>query len=299
MGIKRILKILFKINILFFLFTNMVFAAMPPSGQLNNSFSEAAGGNRSYFVTLPKNYTPLKKYKLVLVFAGTDTTGKEMKDWFGQGWSSSAHGLEKNMSDTIFIYPDQKWRWGVDKGWALGPNGGDFSGNHDIKFTEELLSLVKRNYSIDSTRIFVTGHSWGGDMAAVVGCSLGDQFKAIAPVAANSPYWFYDDNNNAVKCKGNPAVWTVFGLADDFFGSKSPNGLFGKEQNTFWLDNHKCKISSTKKLSIETTEYTQCQVAPVRLTLYQLGQYSGGGSLKGHYPPDYFLKDVSRWFASF
>lgn len=296
---KCVIRILLKINILSFLFINIAFAATVPSGQLSGSFSEAAGSNRSYFVTLPKNYTPLKKYKLVLVFAGTDTTGKEMRDWFGSGWNASAPGLEKNMQDTIFIYPDQKWRWGSDRGWALGPNGADFVGNHDIKFTEELLALAKRNYSIDSTKVFVTGHSWGGDMAAVVGCFLGDQFKAIAPVAANRPYWFYNSNNTAIKCKGKPAVWTVFGLADDYFGDTSPNGLFGKEQNKFWINSYGCNASATKKLSNETIEYTQCKTAPVRLTLYRSGQYSGGGDLTGHYPPDYFLKNVSTWFSSF
>lgn len=294
-----IIKHLLQVSALF-LVTSISFAGSIPKGQLSSNFSKDAGGNRSYYVTLPKDYNPQKKYKLVMAFAGTHSTGQEMREWFGLGWNDDAPGLEKNMKDTIFIYPDQKWRWGSDRGWALGPNGDEFGGLHDIKFTEELLALVKRTYSIDSNKVFAIGHSWGGDMTAVVGCFLGNNFRAIAPVAANRPYWFENSDDTLVKCQGKPAVWTVFGLSDTHF-DKNDNyrALFGKQQNEFWLNNHGCSAASGKKIGKGTTEYTNCKVAPVRFTLFKDDEYSGGGDTTGHYPPDYFLKDVSNWFQSF
>lgn len=270
-------------------------AAPPPSGSLTRTFSTYAGGNRSFYVTLPAGYTTSKSYRLVVVLAGTATTPLEMRNWYGLGWSSTALGLEKRMTDTFFIYPAQKYKWRGTKGWALGPYGGDYSGSHDIEFVDELLDWAQRNYSVDAGRVFVTGHSWGGDLATVVGCFLGDRFRAVAPVAANTPFWFGNPPNTSL-CSGNPAVWTYFGLQDDYFGSASPNGEFGKQQNAFWMSRMACPGTFTE--TGETKRYTGCS-NDLRLTLYATGQYSGGGSYRGHQPPDYFLSSTANWFMSF
>ena len=199
------------------------------------------------------------------------------------------------MPDTIFIYPDPKWKWGGKFGWALGPSAAPYDGNHDIQFTAELLALAKRKYAVDPQRIFATGHSWGGDMAAVVGCFLGDQFKAIAPIAANRPYWF-EGRGGPPPCRGKPAVWTFFGLSDDWFGATSPNGKFGREQNAFWRKHLNCKAA--RKVSGETEQFTTCD-SDLRLTLYAPGQYSGGGGHRAHQPPDYFIPEISKWLMAF
>lgn len=269
--------------------------AAPPSGQLTRTFSDAAGGERSYYVALPADYDAARNYRLVLVLAGTATTGREMHEWFGQGWNSNAPGLERRMADTVFVYPDQLYSWDGDNGWALGPNAAPYDGWHDIRFIDELLTRVERDYSIDRARVFATGHSWGGDMTAVVGCYLGERLRAIAPVAANRPFWF-GSPPSAKDCTGQPAVWTFFGLADDHFGDSSPNGKFGIEQNDFWT--RKLACSGDYDRDGETRTYRGCQAA-VKFTLYAGGQYSGGGGLRGHQPPDYFLAAVSNWFSAF
>ena len=161
----------------------------PKKGQISNVFSKQAGGKRSFYLSLPDGYSAENKYKLVLVFPGTSTTGMEMKAFVGDGWNG-INGLEANMPNTIFVYPDPKWRYfpdwkSTDGGWLLGPYGSAAKGMEDIRFVSELLDWLTANYAIDTERVFATGHSWGGDMTAVVGCFLGDRFRAIAPVAAN------------------------------------------------------------------------------------------------------------------
>lgn len=54
--------------------------------QISHAFSEAAGGERRFYLALPQGYDKGKSYPLVLVFAGTDTTGRNMREWFGKGW---------------------------------------------------------------------------------------------------------------------------------------------------------------------------------------------------------------------
>ncbi|SDY79855.1 polyhydroxybutyrate depolymerase [Lysobacter sp. yr284] len=268
----------------------------PPSGQRSHVFSDAAGGERSYYVALPANYDRSKRYRLVMVFAGTDTRGREMHEWFGAGWRPpQVVGLEPRMHDTVFVYPDQAYAWGDVAGWALGPKARPYDGWHDIRFAEELLAQAERDYSIDTERVFATGHSWGGDMAAVVGCYLGAHFRAIAPVAANRPYWFGSPTSDG-DCTGMPAVWTFFGRDDDHFGDASPDGLFGEEHDAFWTARQQCSRDYDR--SGETRVYRGCKTG-VRFTLYAGGQYSGGGGLRDHQPPDYFLQALSQWLYAF
>lgn len=287
-------------------------ATFPTKGekQITSTFSISAGGERGFYISLPDNYSSDTKHKLVLVFPATNSTGKSTKSWMGDGWSGSVGGLESKMTNTIFVYPDPKWRnfptWGNLGGWLLGPYAGNATGVEDINFIKELLDLIQKEYNIDSERIFGTGQSWGGDMSAIVGCFLGDKFRAIAPCAANRPYWFEIGNtissSSDLGCLGNTAVWTFFGTDDDFFDGQEPTkGDFGREQNQFWLSKYACESESTV-LDIEpigeSLEYKNCS-STVRFTLYAKGNHSGAGDLPGHYPPDYFLTVVPEWFNSF
>ncbi|ASK29340.1 hypothetical protein CEY12_04150 [Chryseobacterium sp. T16E-39] len=275
------------------------------SGQKEHDFSSNAGGTRSYYLSVPDNYVNTKKYRLVFVFAGTDTTGHEMQQWMGQGWNSSTPGLEKLMDNTIFVYPDQKYIWGSDKGWAMGDYASPYEGMHDIQFTKELLNLIKSTYSIDEDLIFATGHSWGGDMTNVTAYFLNGVFKAVAPIASNRPFWFEDSNGNYVansSYHGNTAVWVFFGLNDDHFGNTSPNGAFGIEQADFWrLKNGTTGQPTSTQIGggTDVTKNYSGGTAAVKLTLYKTGQYSGSGSLPGHQPPDYYFQAVTDWFKSF
>jgi len=280
-------------------------------GQIEHCFSPEAGLKRSFFVSLPENYNASKAYKLLIVFPGTDTTGEQMQEYIGQDWNEDVAGLEGEMKDTILVYPDPKWRkfeaFGDTRegeelgGWLLGPYGRQAKGMEDLNFTGELLDLLQKNYRIDSKRIFVTGHSWGGDMAAVVGCFLGDRVRAVAPVAANDPYWF-NTGGAPLNCKGSVAVWTFFGLDDKAFNESAKyDGEFGQRQADHWQKINQCQNGEAVVEGVsqgdETVEYQNCK-QPVRLTLYR-DSYPGGGEESGHQPPAYFMKTVSEWFSQF
>jgi polyhydroxybutyrate depolymerase len=273
--------------------------------QKQHTFSNAAGGTRGYYISVPEDYDETKQYRLLFVFAGTDSTGEFMQTWMGQGWNSNTPGLEKLMDNTIFVYPDQKYNWGNVKGWALGSYAAPYDGMHDIQFTKELLELIKNDYSIDANRIFATGHSWGGDMANVTAYFLKGTFKAVAPIASNKPFWFRDNGNyiNDPDYHGNTAVWIFFGLNDDHFGSSSINGDFGIQQKEFWLlknGGNENTYTTNPIGSLTDITKTYPGTSEVKLTLYDSDQYSGGGvTLRAHQPPDYYFKAVTDWFKTF
>ena len=55
--------------------------------------------------------------------------------------------------------------------------------NPDIVFIGSLIERLGRDLCLDTSRIFVTGHSNGAWMTSALPCALGDRIAAIAPVA--------------------------------------------------------------------------------------------------------------------
>lgn len=245
------------------------------------------GGIRGFFLSLPKDYDPDVPHRLVLGYPGTNWVGEQIQPYLD---------LEKHASEpTIFAYPDPLWRdfdgWGNYGGWLLGPHAAPADGMEDLVYTEAILDELEASYCIDTERIFATGHSWGGDMAAVVACFLGDRVRAAIPIAANEPYWFRPDQGD-LSCAGNTAVWTFFGIADDHFTWQDYPGQFGEEQDNFWAEEHGCNDKTTDlNLSVGSCiEHKGC-TAETRLCLY--------GAESGHQAPEDFAGIAMDWWEGF
>ena len=248
-------------------------------------------GLRRFYLSRPADYNPTKPYKLIVGYAGTNWVGDMIAPYLGLE-SDAVQAAD----DEIFVYPDPLWRdfdgWGNLGGWLLGPYAVPADGNQDLVFTEAVLDYMESNYCIDRERIFATGHSWGGDMAQVVSCFMGDRFRASVPVAANRPYWF-EDGSNSVDCVGETAVWTMFGQNDTHFNSQTQ----GLECRDFWLEARGCDgVDAFTSLNLgdaedECVEFDGCQVR-TRFCLY--------AAQWGHQiPGDYFASATMEWFRSF
>jgi polyhydroxybutyrate depolymerase len=57
-------------------------------------------------------------------------------------------------------------------------------GDRDLKFFDTVLASLKKEYTVDTKRIFVTGHSNGGGFTYLLWAERGDTFAAVAPAAA-------------------------------------------------------------------------------------------------------------------
>ncbi len=247
-------------------------------------------GVRNFYLSRPADYDPELPHRLVVGYPGTDWIGEQIQPYLG---------LEDGQrDDEIFVYLDPLWRdfegWGNYGGWVLGPYADPADGEQDLVYTEAVLDYLEAHYCIDTERIFATGHSWGGDMAQVVSCFLGDRFRATVPVAANRPYWF-EDGGGFIGCEGETAVWTMFGIDDDHFGWQDYPGQYGDECRDFWLAERGCDgDGSYTDLGVgeldECVEYTGCS-AGVRYCLY--------GPETGHQIPTYFSETAMAYFRSF
>lgn len=254
--------------------------------QLARAFSEAADGERSYFLTVPTDYDPTVAHRLVVVYAGTNWSGEMIRPYFG---------LEDPAEPEIYVYPDLQFHdfdgWGNLGGWLLGPHARPADGLEDIEFTRELVAHLGDTLCIDPTRVFATGHSWGGDMAAVVGCFLGDTFRAVAPAAANRPYWFEPDAGD-FACVDTVAVWTFFGQNETHFTTQTYPGEYGDQQDAFWAAELECDAGDPVAIDgwPECTEHIDCD-EPVRYCFYSPDS--------GHQIPAYFTEAIMGWFRSF
>ena len=146
------------------------------------SFAED-GHERTYYLHLPPQGTPGKKYPLLIVLHGGGGNGK--------GMIKLTRGRFNELADRdsfIVIYPDginKHWndgREGIETGYSSQENNVD-----DVAFLSALMDKMISEQHADEKRIYVTGMSNGAMMTYRAGCALGARIAAIAPVAGDIP----------------------------------------------------------------------------------------------------------------
>ncbi|SHK99538.1 PHB depolymerase family esterase [Fibrobacter sp. UWEL] len=161
------------------------------------------GLNREFFITLPKNYDNTKPHKLLFAM---HCMGSNAEDFVhhspDQDHPSPYYGqqnLDKN-GDYIFVAP----RGDTDGSpWATADD-------KDHKFFDKLLTTMEDNYCIDTSRVFVTGFSFG----SMITNSLAQVFQHRIRAAVT--YAVADWNIYIPTNKGKPIAWMdVHGTQDN------------------------------------------------------------------------------------
>jgi len=67
-------------------------------------------------------------------------------------------------------------------GWQAAPGEQD---DRDLKFFDRILASLKKDYRVDESRIYVTGHSNGGTFVYVLWAARNDVFAAFAPASSS------------------------------------------------------------------------------------------------------------------
>ena len=163
----------------------------------------SAGLNREFWITLPKNYDNTKPYKILFAmhcmgsnaedFTNHSPDADHPSPYYGQ------QNLDKN-NEFIFVAP----RGDTDGSpWRTGDN-------KDHIFFDELLTKLEENYCIDTSRVFVTGFSFG----SMVTNSLAQVFQHR--IRAVAVYAVADWNIYIPKNAGKPIAWMdVHGSQDN------------------------------------------------------------------------------------
>jgi predicted esterase len=138
----------------------------------------------SYYVQLPPEYDPLRRYPMVVSLHAVGMDPEMEIDWWA-GDKPARHG-QAGRNGYIVIAP--AWTVEHQKQYEGTPR------EHSV-----VLACMRdacRRFAVDTDRIFLSGHSSGGDAAWDIGVSHPDLWAGVMPISAEALYSckFYTDN---------------------------------------------------------------------------------------------------------
>ncbi len=108
----------------------------------------------------------------------------------GHGGTSSFSArrwrLHELWPEAIVVYPQglptktPRDPEGARAGWLMLPG----ATNRDLKFFDAMLQTARRDWQVNTNRVYVTGHSNGGGFTYLLWGTRGEALAAVAPVAA-------------------------------------------------------------------------------------------------------------------
>lgn len=135
-------------------------------------FSNPNFENRTYIITVPDNYDPANPSPLLFAFHGYSINGKDTQEL------TDFDELSKSQR-YIVVYPNSL----EDKGYwtdGCGCHGLEEKGVDDVKYVDYLLDKIKKQYAIDTTRIYAMGISQGAAFVQYLACRRAEKFAAFS-----------------------------------------------------------------------------------------------------------------------
>lgn len=233
----------------------------------------SGGKSRTFTMTLPSAYDASVPQRLIVGFHGRNSSGVEIRRDLNLEPYSDAK--------VIFVYPWAQQNGGYI-GWQLGPYTARLGGEEDLVFFDDMLAHLKSSYCIDTSRIFVTGQGWGGDMTHLVACLRGNRVRAAIGVTANGTYYLPQKSGT---CLGAPDIFTLHGVDGDIPLAQ------GQALRDFWNREHAC-VAQTD--AIEPDQCVEARGCAARTVWCPYGPGNGG-----HQIPNYFSQTAMRWFLKY
>lgn len=137
------------------------------------------------FVQLPPQYDPHRRYPAIVTLHGPGLTAQQQIDWWAGprvagGWRAG------HASRYGYIVVAPEWTLDHQKQYL-------YSAREHAAVLDSFRAACQR-FSIDTDRVFLTGHSFGGDAAWDIGLGHPDLWAGVIPIAAKADkycalYW--------------------------------------------------------------------------------------------------------------
>jgi len=162
-------------------------------------FSLNVGGkNRTFFITLPKNYDNAKPHKLLIA---NHCMGSKAEDFVHHSpdydHPTPYYGQQKldTEGNYIFVAPQ-------------GNDNGTWNGKEDHQFVDEMITTMFDNYCVDTTRVFATGFSFGAMFTNSLAQDMQERLRAVAVYAvADYNIWLPGSGSGRYDAKDLPIAW--------------------------------------------------------------------------------------------
>jgi predicted esterase len=131
----------------------------------------------TYYVQLPPEYDAHRTYPAVVTLNGAGTTPLQQIDWWAGAVGSNGNRLgQATRYGYIIIAPAWSNEGQVEYGFSAAEHAAVLNSLRD----------ACRRFAIDTDRVFISGHSMGGDAAWDLGLSHPDLWAGVIPVVARS-----------------------------------------------------------------------------------------------------------------
>ena len=172
------------------------------------TYTGAEGKTLLYRLLKPLNYNPKEKYPLVVFLHGAGERGDDNDKQLVHGVPEFLTPENRKDYPCFLIAPQcpegQKW---ADVDWSAESEIQPKEPSASMRLTLGLIDQMRKDYSIDAKRIYVTGLSMGGYGTWDVLARRPDLFAAAVPICGGA------DETTATKIAKIP-IWAFHGAKD-------------------------------------------------------------------------------------
>jgi pimeloyl-ACP methyl ester carboxylesterase len=169
-----------------------------------------------YFVQLPPQYDPYRRYPCVVTLNGAGTTPQQQIDWWAGGYDPKAQTRFGQATRHGYIVIAPRWTREHQRKY-------EYSSREHAAVLLALRDACKR-LAIDTDRVFLSGHSMGGDAAWDIGLAHPDLWAGVIPIVAVAdkyvahyaenakyvPLYFVCGEKDGDKLAQNADVWNRY-----------------------------------------------------------------------------------------
>ena len=143
-------------------------------------------GDITYYIQLPPEYDPNRRYPCIVTLNGSATTPQKQIDWWAGSYRERDQMRLGQASRQGYIVIAPKWSEDRQRRY-------NFTAKEHAAVLKSLGDAMDR-CSIDSDKVFLTGHSMGGDAAWDIALAHPDLWAGVLPIVASSDryitrYW--------------------------------------------------------------------------------------------------------------
>ena len=132
----------------------------------------------NYFVQLPPEYDPCRSYPALVTLHSAGTTPELQIDWWAGSYSPEKKQRLGQATRHGYIVIAPQWTKAYQAKY-------EYSAREHAAVLFALRNACKR-FSIDTDRVYLSGHSIGGDAAWDMGLAHPDLWAGVLPIAATA-----------------------------------------------------------------------------------------------------------------
>jgi predicted esterase len=166
-----------------------------------------------YWVLLPPEYSPYRRYPCILTLNGGGTTPVQQIDWWAGDYKPEAKSRFGQASRHGYVVIAPQWLREHQREYQ-------FSAREHAAVLRPLRDACKR-FAIDTDKVFLSGHSLGGDAAWDIGLAHPDLWAGVLPIVATAdkhvgrywenakyvPFYFVSGEKDGDKLAKNCRDW--------------------------------------------------------------------------------------------